>query len=95
MSPKADPLEVLAFIASGMSMTSEDIAARWPTWSRMKDAALSRYARESRAYRHKWGDRARGTSDPMVDSFAAARHHWVYLPLIRAALKEQPMNNST
>ena len=92
MSPKVEPLELLAFMASGMSMTSTEIAARWPTWSRMKDAALARYERESRAYRHKWGVRAHGTSDPMVDSVAAACHQWLYLPLIRAALEDHPTN---
>lgn len=95
MSSNVDPLDLLAFMASGMSMTSEEIADRWPTWSRMKDTVLARYERESRAYRHKWGVRAHGTSDPMVDSVAAACHHWLYLPLIRAALEDHPTNFST
>lgn len=86
LTPQPDPLEVLAFIESGMSMTSEQIAARWPEWSKLMAAAYERFERESRAYKVKWGDQARGTSDCMVDSLHAARHHWVYLPLIREVL---------
>ena len=86
MNDIPDPIEVLAFIESGMSMTSEAIAARWPAWSKRMDVAMRRYHEESNAYRNKWGRSANGTSDPMVDNLAAARHHWVYLPLIRAAL---------
>lgn len=86
LNPRIDPLEVLAFVESGMSMTGKQIAARWPEWSKLMDAAMSRYESESSEYRLKWKTTADGTSDPMVNSMAAARHHWVYLPLIREAL---------
>jgi hypothetical protein len=83
---RIDPLDLLAFIESGMSMTSEQIAERWPEWSKLADAAYARFERECREYQVKWGTRAQGTRDCMVDNRHAAKYHWVFLPLIRAAL---------
>ncbi|ASY46818.1 MULTISPECIES: hypothetical protein [Sphingomonadaceae] len=85
---KIDPLDLLAFIASGSSMTTEQIARRWPEWAKRSDAAYKRYDRESAAYRTKWGYQARGTNDPKVDSLAGAQRYWVHLPLIRACLEQ-------
>jgi len=86
MGAQIDPLDLLAFIESGMSMTGEQIAARWPQWNKLKDEAYRRFERECAAYQQKWGVNHRGSSDPMVDSLAGCQYHWVYLPLIRAAL---------
>lgn len=87
MAITPDPLDLLAFIESGMSMTPEKIAERWPEWSKMKAAAMARYERDTREYRalhHRTSLTC--TTDPHVNSISGAYHHWVYLPLIRAAL---------
>jgi hypothetical protein len=88
---RPDPLEVLAFIESGMSMTAEQRAARWPEWHKMSREAHARYEREcSPVGRDRRPRLSPGSA--MVDSIGSAQHHWVYLPLIRAALtaKEAP-----
>lgn len=82
--------ELLAFIEAGMSMSGEQMRVRWPEWMKIYDAAHRRFETESRAYAVKAGySGARGTTDRMVDNTHAARHHWVFLPLIRECLTEQ------
>jgi hypothetical protein len=89
LSERATPeaLDVLAFIESGMSMSGEARAERWPEWQGRVVAARSRFDRECRAHQNKWQTTRKGCSDPMVDSHQDAVFYWVYLPLIRDALR--------
>lgn len=82
-----DPLELLAFIESGMSMTREERAARWPEWHKISRDAHARYERECAPVAPSWRPRW-AASNPMVESIGSAQHHWCYLPLIRAALSK-------
>ena len=85
---RPDPMEVLAFIESGMSMSGPARAERWPEWNKLCSAAYQRFERECAPRAPDWRFTP-AASSMMVETPHDAQFHWVYLPLIRAALGKQ------
>ena len=81
MSNAPDPMDVLAFIDGYTNMPSEQWKARFPDWCELMAKARARYELET-----DYGHQGWACSDPMVSSKDCAIHHWVFLPLIQAAL---------
>jgi hypothetical protein len=84
VSTAPDPLEVLAFIEDFSSMPGDKFKTKYPEWHKLTVAARERLRRET-------DDGARGwaKSSAMVSSETDAVHHWVFRPLIQAALAGQ------
>lgn len=80
-----DAADVLAFIAGYSDMPSNDWRERWPEWSGKVAAALERFAVETDYGRRGWA-----RSSASVDSQSRAVHYWVFLPLIRESLGQDP-----
>lgn len=84
-----DAKDLIAFMASGMTHSTEQCEARWPEWQAMREKARKRYVRERASYRVEKGlHYIEGCSDLMVTSTAEAVHQWCYMPLMRQVLAQ-------